>query len=307
MSYKKYSGIIPPVFTPFKPNEEIDEEGFSRLIKFLIDGGVHALWIQGSSSEFSSLSIEERKKLYRLSIEENKGKVPILAGVSHSSTKVATELAKYAEDAGADALQATPPYYFHSDQSSLFEHYKAICEAVSIPVAMYDNVGSTQHTLSTDLVARLVRELGMHTIKICGYPHQSPVEKAMRLKQLLGEEINNLVASVQYAYYAFSEGVADGVISGPLNVMPHESVQMYEAVRRGDDDTAREIHYKKILPFSFCSFSLSREESKIVQAGKMVLKWRNVISHETVRKPLSPLKDWEIKYLKSMVEYIGLI
>ncbi len=82
---------------------------------------------------------------------------------------------------------------------------------------------------------------------------------------------------------------------------------MYEAVQNGDDETAREIHYKKILPFAFCSFSLSREESKVVQAGKMVLKWRKVISHETVRKPLSLLKGWEAKYLKSMAEHIELL
>lgn len=70
MSFKRYRGIIPPVFTPFKPDEEVDEDSYSRLIRFLIDEGVHALWIQGSGSEFSSLSIEERKELYKLSIEE---------------------------------------------------------------------------------------------------------------------------------------------------------------------------------------------------------------------------------------------
>ena len=102
-------------------------------------------------------------------------------------------------------------------------------------------------------------------------------------------------------------GVADGVISAPLNVIPHEFVKMYEAVQSGDDATARDIQYKKILPLTFCSFSLSREETIYTQVGKTILKWRGVISHETVRKPLSPLKDWQIKYLKSMAEYTEII
>lgn len=307
MSTQRYEGVIPPVFTPFKPDEEVDEESFSRLIRFLIDGGVHALWIEGSSGEFSSLSIEERKRLYELSIDEAKGQIPILAGVSHSSTKVATDLARYAEDLGADAVQATPPFYFQSDQSSLFEHYKAIKEAVSIPVAIYDNIGTTHHTLSLDLIVRLVRELGIHAIKICPYPHQTPLEKAMKLKKLLGDDINNIIASAQYAYWAFSEGVADGVISAPLNATPHEFVRMYEAIQKGDDATARDVHYRRILPLTFCSFFLSREEMIYTQAGKMILRWRGVISHDTVRKPLSPLKDWQAKYLRSMAEYTGII
>lgn len=306
MSTRVFKGIIPPVFTPFKPNGEIDDDSFASLIPFLIDAGVHALWIEGSSGEFSSLSIKERKKLFRLAIEKAKDKVPILAGVSHSSTKVATELAKYAEDIGADAVQATPPYYFQSNQSSLFEHFKTICEAVDIPVAIYDNVGTTHHTSSLDLIIRLVRELGMRTIKICPYPHQTPLEKAMKLKKLLGDNINNIVASAQYAYWAFSMGVADGVVSAPLNVIPHEFVRMYEAIQSGDDVTARDIQYKKILPLTFCSFSLSSEEMIYTQVGKMMLKWRGVISHETVRKPLSPLEDWQIKYLRSMGEYAGI-
>jgi len=307
LAMQTFRGIIPPVFTPFKPDGEIDEDSFSSLIRFLIDNGVHALWIEGSSGEFSSLTIEERKRLYELSVEEAKGKVPVLAGVSHSSTKVAVELAKHAEKAGADAVQATPPFYFQSSQSSLFKHYKAIKEAVNIPVAMYDNVGTTHHTLSIDLIVRMVKELGIRTIKICPYPHQTPLEKAMKLKEILGDEINNIVASAQYAYWAFSMGVADGVVSAPLNVAPREFVEMYEAVKRGDDSTAQEIQYRKLLPLTFCSFFLSREEMIYTQIGKLILKWRGVISHETVRKPLSPLKDWQIKYVRSMAEYTGII
>lgn len=307
MPIRRFEGIIPPVFTPFKPNDEIDDDSFSRLIQFLIDSGVHALWIEGSSGEFSSMSIEERKRLYELSIEEANGRVPVLAGVSHSSTKIAMELAKYAEDSGADAVQVTPPYYLQSSQSSLFDHYKAIKEAVDIPVAVYDNMGATHHTLSPNLIVRLVRELGIHTIKICPYPHQTPLEKAMNLKKLLGDDINNIIASAQYAYWAFSIGVADGVTSAPLNAMPHEFVRMYEAIQRGDDATARGIYYAQVLPLTFCSFFLSKEEMIYTQTGKTILKWRRIISHDIVRKPLSPLKDWQIKFLRSMAEHIGLI
>jgi len=304
---RRFKGIIPPVFTPFKPDKEIDEDSFSSLIKFLIDAGVHGLWIEGSGGEFSSLSIEERKKLYKLSIEEAKDKVPILAGVSHSSTKVATELAKYAEGVGVDAITATPPYYFPSSASSLFKYYKAICESVDIPVVLYDNFGCTKQILSINLIEKIVQELGIHSIKVCSYPRQTALEKAIELKRLLGEEINILIASAQFAYYAFSMDVAEGSISMLLNVIPHDFVRMYEAIKSGDDATAREIHYKKILPLGFFGFYFSNEEVIWIQVGKMILKWCGVISHETVRDSLSPLKNWQIKYLRDMAEYTGLI
>jgi len=303
----RFKGIIPPVFTPFLPNEDVDEDSFVRLIQFLIEAGVHAIWVEGSSGEFSALTLDERKRLYELSVKKVEGKIPVLAGVSHSSTRVAIDLAQSAEEAGADALIATPPYYHHSSPASVFEHYKAIVESVDIPVAIYDNPETTMHTLSTDLVGRLVRELKMHTIKLCPYPHETPLERAMKLKKLLGDDCNIFVASAQFAYYAFSMGVAEGVVSAMLNVIPHEFVRMYNAIQKGDEEIARDIQYRKVLPLAFFAFYFSKEETTYPQVGKTILKWRGVISHDQVRKPLSPLPEWQVKYLKDMARYTGLV
>ncbi len=302
-----YEGIIPPVITPFKPNKELDEEGFRNVLNFLIENGVHGLWIEGSSGEFSSMSIEERKKVLDISIDEAGGEVPILAGVSHSSTKIAVELAEYAEDAGADAVQSTPPYYFQVSDSSLFEHFEKISEAVDIPLVLYDNIGTTHHGSSISLIGRLLNELGMRSIKICPYPNQTPLEKAIALKDNFGDDINPIVAGCQYAYWAFSLGVADGTISGPLNAIPKEFVDMYEAVKEGDDEKAENLQYNKILPVAFSSFNLSGEEHQYTQTAKLILKWKGVIDSATVRQPLSPLSDWQEDFFKSMAENIGII
>lgn len=268
---------------------------------------MHSLFIEGSSGEFSSLSIEERKRVYELSIDEANGKVPVIAGVSHSSTRVAVELAKYAVDAGADAVQAVPPYYFQLGASSLFEHYKTIAEAVDVPVGVYDNPGATHQTISVNLMARLCREIGVCLIKICPYPHLTPLAKSMILRKSIGNDINIIVATAQYAYFAFSMGVADGVTSAVLNVFPRDFVKMYDCVQSGDYATARRIQYERILPLCFFHFDLVKEETVYPQVGKLILKWRGVIPHETVRKPLSPLKDWQIKHLRAMLEETEMI
>jgi dihydrodipicolinate synthase/N-acetylneuraminate lyase len=304
---KRFRGIIPPVSTPFNSNEEIDYGGLTSLIDFLIGAGVHALWMGGSTGEFSSLAIEEREETYRRSIKQAKGKVPVVVTASHSSTKVSVELARFAEEAGADAVAATPPYYFHFSPSSLFEHYKAVSKSVDIPVVIYDNPQTTHQVLSVDLISSMARKLGIHTIKIVGYPDQTPLEKAIKLKKLLGDDINVIIATAQFAYDSLSMGVAEGVISALLNVIPHEFVKMYEAIQSGDIKTAQEIHYTKILPLAFSTFDTSKEETVYPQVIKMILKWRHVISHENVRKPLSPLSDWQVKSLRSMAEHTGII
>lgn len=307
MTTERLEGIIPALFTPFKTNEEVDEDSLSNLINYLIEAGIHGLWVLGTSSEFSSLSIKECKRSYKFILEEVKGRVPCVAAVSSSSTKVCVDLAKYVEDVGYEAVAATPPFYLQSNPQSLAEHYRTLSESVNIPLAIYDNSAATHHTVSEPFVAEMNRKIGIKMVKVGGDSRKTPLAKCINLKKLLGDEVNILVASAHFAYYAFTMGVADGTISALLNVVPETFVEMYSAIKSGDLEKARKIQYSKILPLGFLFFSIDTSETVAMAMGKTILKWRGVIESETVRKPLSPLNEWHIKYLRSMAEYTGVI
>lgn len=307
MDKQNLEGIIPALFTPFKPDEKVDEESLSNLINYLIESGIHGLWVLGTSSEFSSLSIAERKRSYRFILDEVNNRIPCVAAVSSSSTKVCVDLAKYVEDVGYEAVAATPPYYLQSNSQSLARHYRTVSDSVDIPLAIYDNSGATHHVVSETFIAEMNRDFGINMVKVGGDPRKTPLAKCINLKGILGDDINIQVASAYFAYYAFTMGVADGTISALLNVIPEQFVKMYEAIKKGNIEIAREIHYKKVLPLGFLSFNLDTSETVAMCMGKTILKWRGIIKHETVRKPLGPLKSWEEKYLKEMAEYTSII
>ena len=307
MKTLKLEGIVPALFTPFKPNEEIDEDSLSNLINYLIESGVHGLWVMGTSSEFSSLSIEELKKSYGFIYEEVNNRIPCIAAVSNCSTKVSIELAKHIEDIGYEGVAATPPYYLQSNSQSLIEHYRSISESVEIPFAVYDNADATHHAIPEGLVKEMNQELGLNMMKVLQDPKKNPLLKCRNLRKILDDDFNILIASAHFSYYAFSMGVADGTISALLNVIPETFVEMYEAIKKGDMKKAEELQYNKIIPLGFISFLLDNSENVAMAMGKTILKWRGVIESETVRKPLGPLNDWQIKYLRSMAEYTGII
>ena len=307
MKTVKFEGIIPALFTPFKANEEIDEDSLSSLINYLIESGVHGLWVMGTSSEFSSLSIGELKKSYGFIYEAVNNRVPCVAAVSSCSTKVSSGLAKYVEAIGYEAVAATPPYYLQSNARSLVEHYRAISESVKIPFAVYDNAAATHHAIPESLVKTMNQELGLNMMKVLQDPKKNPILKCRNLKKILPDDFNILIASAHFSYYAFTMGTADGTISALLNVIPETFVEMYEAIKSGDMKKAQELQYNKIIPLGFISFLLDNSENVAMAMGKTILKWRGVIESETVRKPLGPLNDWQINYLRSMAEHTGII
>jgi 4-hydroxy-tetrahydrodipicolinate synthase len=152
-------GIIPAVVTPFTPDEQVDERAFRKVLNLLIDQGVHGLFPAGTGGEFSALTTDEKKRLMGISVEEARGRVFVMPNVGAITTAESVDLARHAEAVGCDAVSAVTPFFLKPSQDELFEHYRAICAAVKLPVLAYNIPDRTGVSLSLTTVSRLAREL----------------------------------------------------------------------------------------------------------------------------------------------------
>ena len=148
-----FKGSFTALITPFK-NGKLDEEAFQRFIEWQINEGTHGLVPAGTTGESPTLDYDEHKRVIELAVETAKGRVPVIAGTGSNSTDEAIELTEYAAKVGADAVLIVTPYYNKPTQEGLYQHYKAINDAVAIPIVIYNIPGRSVVDMSVDTMTR---------------------------------------------------------------------------------------------------------------------------------------------------------
>jgi 4-hydroxy-tetrahydrodipicolinate synthase len=243
-SLDKFRGIFPAALTMFDAANNVDEEATARHWDWLIRQGVDGLVIAGTSGEFIALENQERVRLFRLAKEVNAGRVPLIYGSGHYSTRLTIELSLAAREHGADAIIVILPYYQRPSKPAVIQHYRDVRSAVDLPLMLYNNpANSACPDLNPREVAQLVDEDVLHMVKST-YESVVPVHD---LKYLAGDRMAIFYGSFQAALEAFAAG-AHGWISGILNVAPKAARAMHEAVVR-DNDVQRGFRiWKRILP-----------------------------------------------------------
>ncbi len=151
---KRFEGAITALVTPMHKGV-IDEQGLVDLIEFQIASGIHGIVPCGTTGESATLSFEEHKRVIELTVKTVKGRVPVIAGTGANNTLEAIELTASAKDSGADAVLSVVPYYNKPSQEGLFQHFKAILDAVDIPMVLYNVPGRTVTNMLPVTVARL--------------------------------------------------------------------------------------------------------------------------------------------------------
>ena len=239
----KFQGIFPAALTMFDAAGNLDEQRTARHWEWLIGQGVHGLVIAGTSGEFIALENHERLRLFRLAKEVNRGRVPLIYGSGHYSTKLTIELSLAAAECGADALIVILPYYQKPSKPAVIRHYRDLRREVNLPIMLYNNPANTACVdLTPREVAKLVEEDVLHMVKST-YESVVPVHD---LSYLAGDRMRIFYGSFQAAYEALAAG-AHGWISGVLNVVPKAAIALYDAV--GANDAARAFRiWKRILP-----------------------------------------------------------
>jgi len=260
---RKFQGIVPPVITIFNSRGEIDAEKTKKFLRHLIDEGVHGLFVAGSTGEYSLMSMEQRKQIIDIGVEVSKGKVPLFAGTGHNSTKTASELSKYAEDAGADAAVVSLPHYPKPTQEALYLHYKAIAETVNIPVFIYNWPEQYGIDIEPEIVARLANDGYIQGIKdsTANIDHTAEVIRLTAGKITIFEGMETKILP------ALCLG-ADGSICTIANLIPAEIVEMYNLFREGQVEKARE---KQLSIFGLANVLYTRGDTQLLKEGIKML------------------------------------
>jgi len=245
MKKQEFKGVFCVPVTVFKDDESIDEERTKAHIDRVIKAGVHGIVIGGSTSEFASLSDKEREYLLEFGIKHVKGRVPLIAGAMAPSTRETIRWSKFAKDLGADGLMIVNPYYGQVTDEALYQHFKAVADAVDLPIIPYNNVAFSGNDLTPEIICKLAENTdNIRYVKECvGSTRIQEIIKGSKGK------MNVFVGSEDVPFQGYLLG-AKGIINGQSNIFPELAVKLYKlVVEEKDIDAARELWYK-LLPIA---------------------------------------------------------
>ena len=232
-------GSMVALVTPMQADGEVDFESLTRLLEFHIASGTHAIVSVGTTGESATLAVDEHLKVIQHSVDVVNKRIPVVAGTGANSTSEAVYLTKQASEAGADAALVVVPYYNKPNQEGLYQHFKAIAEAVSIPQVLYNVPGRTVADLSNETIARLAR---IDNIVACK-DATGDLQRGKELLDLCGDKLSILSGDDPTALDYMRLG-ARGDISVTANVAPVLMSQMCNAALAGDFDAAQAIDSK---------------------------------------------------------------
>ncbi len=232
-----FSGSLVAIVTPFR-NGKVDERAFGDLIEWQIANGTNGIVPCGTTGESATLTHDEHHRVIRLTVEVVKGRVPVIAGTGSNSTDEAISLTGHAKEAGADGALLITPYYNKPTQEGLYRHYKAVAEAVDIPLVLYNIPGRTGVNMLPATVARLAAMKNIVGVK----EGSGSVQQASDIAQACGDRLTVLAGDDALTLPMMAVG-AKGVITVTANIMPKEMSQLVASFQAGRIDEARRIHF----------------------------------------------------------------
>lgn len=280
--------------TPFKDGE-VDEAALRALVNFNIEGGTKGLLVLGTTGEAPTLTDEEHRRVIKLVVDTAAKRVPVVAGCGSNSTKKAIFYAEQAKAVGADAALVVTPYYNKPSQEGLFRHYKAINDAVDIPVIMYNHPGRCVVELSVETVARLAK-----LRNIVGVKDSNPsITRVIQLRQALGPSFL-LVSGDEPTGLAYMAYGGDTQFNTIGSAVPRAMAEIHDAWDAGDPKRAREL-YAKVMPLALTVY---------VETNPVPLKYMLSLlgrCSAEVRLPLCELSDANKALMREALETVGLL
>lgn len=297
---EKLKGVLVVMTTPFKSNFELDEEGLRKHTKFLIENGIEndtgCLIPTGSTGECPMLSVEERKRVLEIVLDEARGKVLVIAGCNHTDTRKVIELCQYAEEAGADGVMVSPPYYWRPSEMIIIKHYESIAKSIGLGILIYNNWFATQVDISVETIIKLAE------IKnIIGIKENTPsLAKLYKVVASVGEKISVCNGNGEiHEPSAYIVGVK-GFVSGIANFLPQLSVDLYKAEKEGDYAKAKDI-YLKLAPLLDLMYGPSASAGQYISYIKAAMQMLGLPAGPP-RPPLLPLTLEEKQQLKDLLD-----
>jgi 4-hydroxy-tetrahydrodipicolinate synthase len=295
MTRPVFQGSIVALVTPFK-NGKVDEAKLRELVDFHVAQGTDGIVPCGTTGESPTLSHDEHKRVVEVVIDQARGRLPIIAGTGSNATSEAIDLTAHAKKAGATGALVVNPYYNRPTQEGLYRHFRAVAEAVDIPIIVYNIAGRTAVNVETDTMARLVRDCP----SIVGVKEASgSLDQMTQVILACGPEFSVLSGDDNVTLPLMSVG-GRGVISVIANVVPREASEMTHAALAGDWKLARELHLK-LFPLSRAMFI---ETNPIPVKETMALM--GMIEPE-FRLPMCRMSEANRTRLRAVLEPYGLV
>lgn len=290
----KFGGSFTALVTPFK-NGALDEAGLRALVNWQIEQGSHGLVPVGTTGESPTLTHDEHNKVTEWVVAEAKGRVPVIAGAGSNSTREAVALARHAEKAGADAVLVVTPYYNKPTQEGMYHHFKAVNDAIGIPIFIYNIPPRSVVDLSVETMTRLFELKNIAGVKdaTANLARVSQQRHAMGpdFIQLSGEDMTAL---------AYMAAGGHGCISVVANVAPKQCADLMSAVLKGDYAGALKIQ-DRLTPLHDAIF-----KEPGLAGAKHGLKLLGRLDEE-VRLPLVPVTPPTGKVIHDAMVYAGLL
>jgi 4-hydroxy-tetrahydrodipicolinate synthase len=289
-----FKGVYTALLTPFKDGK-VDEKAFQSFVDWQITEGIHGLVPCGTTGESPTLTHEEHHRVVELCIEVAKGRVPVMAGTGSNSTAEAIDLTRHAKKAGADGALIVAPYYNKPTQEGIYQHYKAIHDAVDLPIIIYNIPGRSVINITDDTLARLSELPNIVGVKDATgdlarvYTLRAKAKKPLQL--LSGEDMTAT---------AFNAAGGQGCISVSSNIMPKRCVEVQNACLKGDYVKALELN-EPLVPLHnvmFCETSPAPVKYAASLMGKC---------QPDLRLPLVPMSEDSKKQVAQVLKNLHLL
>lgn len=297
----RFHGIVPPLVTPLKTPEKLDQAGLRRLIRHVVDNGVHGVFILGSTGEFPSLTQKAKEELIEVTVDEVAGEVPVYVGIGDPNFTQVIKNAKFVKKAGADVLVCQPPFYYPLGDDELVIFYERLSERVDLPLILYNIPTLTKVSLSHDVIAKVSRN-----------------ERIIGLKDSQGD-MSYLQSMLQYfkdredfrIFIGVETLIAEcvlfhavGAIPGGANVAPELFVKLYDAAKARDFKKIDKLQSQVVKLSSI--YRHGRYWSSYLKGLKAALSIMGICS-DTMTETFDSFRYGEMKDVKRELKELGII
>lgn len=289
-----FSGAFTAIVTPFKDGQ-VDEKAFKGLIRFGLDGGVSGFVPCGTTGESPTLSYEEHNRVVEMTVKEVAGQVRIIAGTGSNSTEEAISLTRHAKKVGVDAALLVSPYYNKPTQEGLYRHFKAIAEAVDIPLVLYNIQGRTGVNIENSTMEKLSRLPNIVGVKEAS----GSILQMSEVIRLCGPDFDVLSGDDQMTFPLMALG-GKGVISVVTNIIPDKMSALVRHMLAGEIDKARAIHFEI---FELCQAMFVETNPIPIKAA---LGLMGKIEPE-FRLPLCPPASASLEKIRNVLSKLNLV
>ncbi len=295
----RFRGIIPPLVTPLLNHDQLDREGTQRLIQHVIQGGVHGIFILGTTGEAPSLSYRLRREFIRSVCEEVQGRVPVLVGITDTAFVESLELADVASSEGADAVVLTTPYYFPAGQTELIQYVERMVDEIPLPLMLYNMPSMTKVWFETETLQYLAKY-----DRIVGIKDSSGdldyFSKLINLKQTR-PDWSVMIGPEHLTSKAIAMG-GDGGVNGGANIYPELFVEMYEMALSQDADRLNLLNQR--IETLQQIYTVGKYASRFIKATKCALSINGICS-DHLAQPFNHFLRPEREQVKKILTHFG--